>query len=254
MTSSVLFLHSVPGSGFDPDPETTASSGLRLLAPDRPGYGETPPLAAGVVPSLGAVAELHAASLDDPVDLVVGWSGGGHHALALAALHPQLVRRVALVATPAPDDAVPWIPDEVRAATEAMRSTPSSALAMAQDAMAGVQPDPGLVTAGPSDERRLEADPALAARLDDMLRRALAHGPSGMAADIVAQHVSPWGFDLAGVRQPVALVYGDADPLVSVEHGLWFAGELPNATLDVVEEAGHLVLVDAWRQLLAGPA
>src|SRR5918997_3625352 len=36
----VLLCHAAPGSGaFDPDPETTAARGVRLLALDRPGYG-----------------------------------------------------------------------------------------------------------------------------------------------------------------------------------------------------------------------
>lgn len=40
----VLLCHAAPGSGrFDPDPAATAATGVRLLAPDRPGYGGSDP-------------------------------------------------------------------------------------------------------------------------------------------------------------------------------------------------------------------
>lgn len=50
----------------------------------------------------------------------VGWSAGGRIALALAARHPDLVRSAALAGTPAPDEEVPWVPDEYRAALDAL--------------------------------------------------------------------------------------------------------------------------------------
>ncbi len=247
MTTTVLFHHPVPGSGFDPDPEATAASGVRLLAPDRPGYGSAPGLPE---PSMSAVVDAIAAGLDGPVDLTVGWSGGGQYALALAARHPELVRAVAVVATPAHDDDVAWIPDQFRPLTEAMRADPGGALALVLDALQGAGPSPDLVAGGPADDAALASHPGLAGRLDAMLARAFEQGPLGMGTDLVVQHVAPWGFDPAEVTQPVTLVYGDADPLVGLDHGRHWAKVLPDATLEVVEGAGHLVLADAWPRLL----
>jgi pimeloyl-ACP methyl ester carboxylesterase len=88
---------------------------VRLLVVDRPGYGESTPLPAGTVPTMAGLADDVAAALGSlVVDAVgvVGWSAGGRFALALAATRPDLVRAVAPAATPAPDDEVPWIPDE----------------------------------------------------------------------------------------------------------------------------------------------
>lgn len=64
---------------FDPDPQRTQERNVRLVA-----------------------------EWDDDVVGVVGWSGGGQHALALAAEHRNLERLV-IVSTPFPVDAEPEI-------------------------------------------------------------------------------------------------------------------------------------------------
>ncbi|HEX2576986.1 MAG TPA: alpha/beta fold hydrolase, partial [Aquihabitans sp.] len=108
---TVVLLQSAPGSRrFDPDPDATAAAGVRLVTFDRAGYGDSTALPATTVPTIVGHAQDAAAvvaSLDvGPVD-VVGWSAGGRVAAALAVTHPHLVRSVAIVATPAPDDEVP---------------------------------------------------------------------------------------------------------------------------------------------------
>lgn len=109
----VLFLTAAPGSRrLDPDPAATAAAGVRLLVVDRPGYGDSTPLPAGPVPTVGGLADDVAAALDAlGVERagVVGWSAGGRIALALAARRPDLVRSLAVTGTPAPDEEVPWV-------------------------------------------------------------------------------------------------------------------------------------------------
>ena len=232
----------------------TRAAKVRFVAPDQPGYGQSPPLPPEAVPSIPLVTERLVTELKDlgveHADLVVGWSGGGHYALSLAAAHPELVGALALVGTPAPDEAVPWIPDEFRPALEAMRAEPANALGMLLAALDGTAPSPALVCGGPADDAALRANRRFARRVDQMLERAFTQGCAGMATDLVAQHLSPWGFEASDVRQPVELVYGDADPMVGLDHGRYWASALPNANLQIVEGAGHLVVRHAWNELL----
>ena len=87
-----VFLHPAPGSGeFDPDPEQTARRDVLLIGVDRPGYGGSDPYRSGESPTIA----------------VAGWSTGGWIALALAARRPDLVDRLVLLGTPAPDDETP---------------------------------------------------------------------------------------------------------------------------------------------------
>src|SRR5918992_5501026 len=114
----VVLCHSAPGAGcFDPDPAQTKASKVTLLSVDRPGYGRSDGVPAGRWATVGSAADDIAAALDalhvEGVG-VAGWSAGGRVALALAARRPDLVDRVAVAATPAPDEEVPWIDPEQR--------------------------------------------------------------------------------------------------------------------------------------------
>ena len=59
-----------------------------------------------------------------------------------------------------------------------------------------------------------------------------------------------WGFDLADVRAPVTLWYGDRDTVCPSPIGRAFEERLPNATLKVVE-GNHQLLFARWRDILA---
>lgn len=258
----VLLCHAAPGSGrFDPAPEATAAAGVRLLAPDRPGYGGSDPVHDGFA-SVGVAADDAAAVLEYVLAAgvsagVAGWSAGGRVALALAERRPELVGRVAVVATPAPDEEVPWYPDEQRAGIDALRGAPASdahaaltaAFAPMMDALTG-EARLGLVAGGAADTALLQA-PEVADRLRGMLDAALEQGAAGMIADIAGYTLAPWGFDPGTVRAEVLLVYGDADAVAGPEHGAWWQGALPRATLEVVPEVGHLLVVPCWERVLA---
>jgi pimeloyl-ACP methyl ester carboxylesterase len=77
--------------------EVFAESGYTVLAPSRPGYGRTP-LQTGV--SVRGFADVTRALCEHlgitKVAAVVGTSGGGPTAVALAARHPDLVERLIL--------------------------------------------------------------------------------------------------------------------------------------------------------------
>jgi pimeloyl-ACP methyl ester carboxylesterase len=126
----VLLLHRNPGSRLlDPDAGSTARARARLITIDRPGYGRTDPVAD---PTRSAVAADVAAVVGDiPFDKValIGWSGGGMFALEAAAVLGSRVRSLSLVCTPAPDEEIPWVPDDFRGLAAEVPSDPKQALA-----------------------------------------------------------------------------------------------------------------------------
>jgi pimeloyl-ACP methyl ester carboxylesterase len=257
----VVFLHSAPGSRrFDPDPRVTAAAGVRLVTIDRAGYGASTPYPERHVPSVAGHADdtaeaLHQLGLRDVA--VAGWSAGGRVALALAARHPDLVRAVAIVGTPAPQDAVPWVPEEHLGMTEALRPDPASATAAITSAFASAgAPGEGalaMVSGGAADEAVTE-DAERRARLLAMLDEAFRPGPVGVATDIVADQIVPWGFDVTAIGAPVTLFYGADDVAISPAHGRWYADRLAAAELVVVPDAGHLVVMRAWAAILGALA
>lgn len=270
----VVFCHPDPGSSvFDPDPIITNQK-VRMVGVDRPGYGSTDPLAAGVWPSVDGAAdelagflrseEVAAEELNLP-DFrsvgVIGWSGGGRVALALAARHPDLVQKVALVGTPAPHAEVPWLPKERSDALSRLSAKdPGAALAAMGHSLAAE----GLGVVPEDEEEPIPLGhlgivgvdaPALAAagleeRLQVMLRSAYEQGTIGVAGDLISAAVRPWGFDLSQVNSDVLLVYGDADPAIGLAHGTWYKEHLPHATLESVPGIGRLAIQPAWKRII----
>jgi pimeloyl-ACP methyl ester carboxylesterase len=259
---TIVFFHAAPGAGnFDPDPAETAARNVRLIALDRAGYGGSEPVASGEWASVDRAVEDAAEVLRDRgIDRVstVGWSAGGREALAMAARYPDLVERVAVIATPAPDEQVPWVPPEQRAGLEALRGTPVDAVhaALVEQMGAMVPPDPsdpsavGVVGGGPADEPALSRDGARQ-RVSAMLAEAFAQGAVGMAADVAGYALRPWGFEPGDVRQKALLIYGAQDRLAGARHGRWWQERLPNARLEMVPDGGHLVVIPMWKRVLS---
>lgn len=258
----VLLSHVAPGSGdFDPDPAVTAAYGIRLIGVDRPGYGGSDPMPEGAFATVESAADDAVAVLESVLEPgatagVAGWSAGGRVALAIAARRPDLVGRVAMIGTPAPDEEVPWIPQENRAALDALRG---ASAADAHAALGGafgpmldaVQGDArfALVGAGAADEEIL-GDPRVGDRMRRMLDAAFARGGAGMTADVAGYTLRPLAFDPAAVEADVLLGYGAADE-ISPEHGKWWAAAVPNARLEVVAAVGHMVVVPFWAATVA---
>lgn len=256
----VLFFHAAPGSRvLDPDPAATAAAGVRLVSIDRPGYGASTALADGEVPTVARFADDAVTVLDHlrvaSAAGVIGWSTGGLVALALAARHPHRVRRVALLATPAHDDEVAPLDAEHWEMVAALREDPASAPAAVAGALAPIARLPSavldMVGSGGADAQ-VRAEPARGARLFAMASEALRQGTAGMASDIVASSIAPWGFDPRAVNRPVDLWYGTEDHLVPPDHGAYWAKVLPDARLHEVPGAGHLLPLVAWTDVLAG--
>jgi pimeloyl-ACP methyl ester carboxylesterase len=247
----VVLLHRAPGSRlFDPDPEATTAAGVRLLTLDRPGYGGTSAVsdpwrrdAANDVVALLDVLELDQVAL-------VGWSGGGQFAVEAAAALEDRARSLSLVATPAPDEEVPWLDDDMRELAAAVRDDPVAAMPIVLEAVSFIADHPDEMAAsdpGPADEQ-LRSQPGVLAALVTMMREGLRAGPHGSAFDVVtgSRH-DPLPLDR--VRIPVQLWYGEAD-VIGIEHGRWYADRLSNATLTVVPGAGHLLPLAHWREIL----
>src|SRR5690606_23082426 len=102
----------------------------------------------------------------------------------------------------------------------------------------------------PSDSAELAAVPGGTERMAAPLVAAVRRGLAGVAADVEAQ-ARPSGLDLGAIACPVRLWYGASDAVAPPELGAWLARRMPDARLEVVEGAGHYLLMTHWGEILS---
>ena len=98
----VIFLHGTPSTGGQGAvvAEAAGSHGVRLIAPSRPGYGASTMSPPGLASTANDTLEL-ADQLGLERFALLGSSGGGPFALAMAASAPERVIAIAVLASPA---------------------------------------------------------------------------------------------------------------------------------------------------------
>jgi pimeloyl-ACP methyl ester carboxylesterase len=242
--------------------EDAQSRGIRLISYDRPGYGGSTPNPGRDVASAAEDVAAIAKALDLDRLFVWGVSGGGPHALACAALLPDLVIAAAALASPAPYGAggLDWfagmgeeniaefgaalegrdaLEQFVEAATPGAVSAYSEALVQALRSLLSPV-DVAMLTEG------------IANYLISSTREGIKERRDGWVDDDIA-FTTPWGFEPSQIRIPVMVMHGAQDRFVPVSHGKWLARNIVNADARLSANDGHLTVafgriseVHAW--------
>jgi pimeloyl-ACP methyl ester carboxylesterase len=259
----VVVLHGTPGSrlGRFSDPERLAATGMRQIGINRPGYGGSTRLPSRAVADVVADVVAVLAELDVGRFAVVGASGGGPHALALAAALPDRVVRCRITAGLAPYGIPGFFegmdPHNVEEWELVVSGDGEPEVKRRADVMrTRVLADPGAVYADlaltEADRRAMADVRAFAVRRESLLEALSTH--HGWYDDDIA-FTKPWGFSLAEVQVPVELRYGRYDVMVPPTHGDWLAAALPAAHVTIWDDLGHLgdpgAILDDYRQLVA---
>jgi pimeloyl-ACP methyl ester carboxylesterase len=249
----VLLHDGTPTAGhlYEPLVEAGAERGLRHASYARPGYrGSDRNEGRGVADCIADVVAVADALGADRFH-VIGWSGGGPHALATAALLPERVLSAATIGGVAPADAegLDWtagMGEENVAEFEAAETGGDALRAFLEEMGAGLAdvsgPElhaelGGLVSE--VDREALTGD--FAEHMAVTVRDALSTGIWGWFDDDLA-FVRDWGFDLASIERPVAIWQGGQDRFVPFAHGQWLAKHVSRAEAHLLPDEGHLSL------------
>jgi pimeloyl-ACP methyl ester carboxylesterase len=259
----IMHQHGMPGSHLEHAavPEFYAALGVRVITPDRPGYGLSDPLP-------------HRRLLDWPSDVVeladalgirrfgmTALSGGGIYALACAAAIPHRLNEVVLAGCPGPMDR-PGAYVGMRLASRAGIGLAATApwLFEAGAAVIGrlARRYPEFFVAQstrdkPPSDRRLLSSPSISRGAVDTLREALRPGGWGYVQDIQVL-ARPWGFALDQVAPWIQLWHGADDTVIPSHHGLYLASVIPRATLRIYPGEGHMLLWNHLAEILTAAA
>lgn len=251
----VVSLHGTPGGALLGwiRHDTWTRQGLRVITPERPGYGQSDPAPGRTVRSFAddVVTLLDALGLEEV--FVTGGSGGGPHALGVGAAVPDRVRAVGVLV-----GAAPLLPEEVSQQVDVNRRI-HAALGDMEGLRAVVGPvrdafvEQGIEAVmqdAPESDKVQWA--TVAEAMNAAMGAALAPGIEGMVDDFVALWGTPWGFDPADVAVPVLWASGADDMNVPLAAALRVVDRLPDCRLLVWDSVGHAPTPDLQAEFLTG--
>ncbi len=258
-----LVYHSGTPSAAVPWPaldRVAGAQGVRAVTWSRPGYAGSTEQPERSVADVAAdtVTVLDALGLGEFVTL--GWSGGGPHALACAALLPERCLAAATLAGAGPYgvaglDFLAGMAQENRlefgAALEGHDALDRVLIEMS-NGLGSVTPDQVAESLGGlvSEVDRQSLTGELAAYLAAALAASVSTGVAGWRDDDLA-FTRRWGFDLDDITVPVAVWQGRQDLMVPPSHGRWLAAHVPGVRARLFEDEGHLSLVNRLDEIVA---
>lgn len=253
MGRPVLVHNGMPNSRllFAPDVRSAQRLGIRLISYDRPGYGGSTRRPGRSVADCAEDVRAIARALDIDRMAVWGISGGGPHAIACAAVLPDLVMSVAVLASVAPWGAEgldyfagtgEWNVEQV----SLMLEDPAAARAKCEDNRVQMltQTLPELMEflktlLAPVDAAALTGE--FGQYVIDATRSGMATSSDGWWDDGLAI-LEPWGFEFGSIRTPVLLLHGRHDRFVPFAHGEWLARTILGVEARLTDDDGHLTL------------
>jgi pimeloyl-ACP methyl ester carboxylesterase len=223
---AIVLIHGFPlcRKMWQPQMEELAAAGYRVIAPDLPGYGETPLVGT-------ASMDLYADALIGLIDhlglekvIFGGMSMGGYVLCNLLQRYPQRVAAALFLMTRAAADDDAGRAHRTTLAAEASKGN----LGPIVNAFESI-----LFAPGGASKR-----PELVERVRGWM---LATPPEGVAGGLLAMRDRPDMIShLRNFNVPTLVVGAELDVAIALGHSKLLAEQIPNACFEVIPEAGHL--------------
>ena len=251
----LFYFHGTPGSRVEPQAanDIARDLGIRLIAPDRPGYGDS-----DVQDDFRLLGWPDCISqLADKLQLqqfsILSFSGGGAYALACAHELAERLKHITIVGSPAPFET------EVMQKHISPEFKPLYELSAA-DYPAAVQQVLQLTnsldtfleilqaTLPPSDKALFEQDPFHKHFLEN-LTLATTHDVNGIVNDL-RNLTLPWQFNLEDIQLPIDIWHGRDDKNFGFDIAEYLSNTLKSTSTHFLNNNGHYFLFNQWREIL----
>lgn len=252
-----IHCHGIPGSRNEllHLQSKLLNAGVRVLVPDRPGYGQSTPCS-------GYGFSHHSddlGQLSDHLQLeefaISGFSGGGVFAMAAAHGLRNRIAQLVIAATPA----VPLMENPYDYASELTASTWRAALedreALAKELELLTDSveliSNAILEAVGKHERKYLLSASVQPGFTENLRTALEQG-AVTAADALSRDsfltAAPWPFRPESLSLPTLVIHGEEDVLVRADHHHALVGHLPMPNTELLDSCGHYEALSLiWR-------
>jgi pimeloyl-ACP methyl ester carboxylesterase len=228
--------------------EAAARLGIRIIAPDRPGYGRSDFLPGRRFLDWPADVSQLAGALGIERFAVIGHSGGGPHVAALAVAMPERLAGTAMVSSAAPPGSSnQGLHPMFRLINFAMARSGWLHRKLTEQTNKQLRDDPDRffkqwARASKADGLLFEGNPAARAMIQTEMVEALRQGID----HILLEHKlykRPWGFDLANISSPVQVWHGLDDAQAAPGWSRYLAQHIPHNETHFVPSEGHFSLL-----------
>ena len=241
-----------------PDDRLTARLGVRLIVPDRPGFGMSD---AHTGRSLLSWVD-DCAQLADTLALekfaLVGHDAGGCYAAACAYKIPQRLTNVILVNSLAPFETLKeykgTMPNE-KLFYALAHYTPSLFVRFSELTLKGLFNNNDFYFDRVPDylgekDRAIFNRRAISQNLRQMIKESVRGGVSGFAQDMVLI-AGGWDFDPANIDIRVHVWHGKQNKHVPFAMGVRLAATIPHAHPRFFDDEGHFIIYNRWEEVMA---
>ena len=231
---------------------------LRLVSVTRPGYAASDRKPGRSVSCVAKDVSDVLDALGIDTFLTIGWSGGGPHTLACAALLPERCIAVSVLAGVGPrgepdlDSLSDMGPENIEHKKIAIQGegplrewakvNAAAWFTIADEDLAatlgGLVPEIDVYALNEQGQAKIWAS---------SIRRCLQNGIDGYIDDSLV-FCKYWGFKPADIRSPVTIWQGDLDLMVPFTHGQWLIKHIPNAKGMLEIGHGHISLIADKKQ------
>ena len=240
----IFYFHGFPGSHQDvhlfKGEELAKKHRLRLIAVDRPGYGNSGSKADRTLKDWPSDLVQLADALELRDFSILAYSGGGPFALVCAYAMPDRLDKVVIVSGMGPADA----PDAKKGAAMFIPKAPKLIL-NGMNKMVVSKPEKleaNMRKGFPEVDRNILDMPGIQVAMNNTLVEAFSSGFQGALEDANI-YKRDWGFELAEIQSTIHLWHGALDENVKIETARYLTEQLPYCKFLSKEKEGHLSLI-----------
>ncbi len=214
---SLLLIHGAGGSHLDWPPELRNMSTADVYAMDLPGHGRSDPPGYSSISDYADIVRAFIETIDVAKVIVIGHSMGGAIVQRIGLKPPSRVEGLVLIAS-------------------------GARLRVAPEILEGVVPDFERTADMITENAWSENTPDRLKQLGK--RMLLTCDPTTVYGDYVACNGFDLMNDLHEMQLPTLVISGTEDRMTPLKYGRFMAEQLPDARMETIEGAGHMVMLE----------
>ncbi len=253
----VIHIHGILGCRYErlPDDNLTKSIGVRLIIPDRPGYGlSDPALNHGYLDFADDLLEL-VNHLDIPQCSIMGLSVGAIYASAFAYKTPQRLHNIAMVSSTPPFRSFAdfsGVPASLKLLIAFSKYLPTAAQIIAELAIKSACKDPEKFLESipvSTSDKIIFTQPRLKQHIEECLLAGSKNCHNGFVEDILLS-AQPWPFPVKNIKSKIDFWHGTNDQHSSISRIKPVIDAVPNKCVHQIEGGGHFLIYNHWQEIL----